>query len=90
MRDIGLSPVDEHPKPSPDLSAIENAWALLPDRLGATGPEGPESREDFCKRLRGSAQWVHRDRGPSLLEFARNQKARARDVIDQQGGRTKR
>jgi len=89
MKDIGLTPVEEHPKRSPDLNAIENAWALLRERAAATEPEGLESRADFCRRLHVCVKWVNRHRASSLLEFASNQKTRARDVIAQQGGRTK-
>ena len=72
MKEIRLSPVEQHPKRSPDLNAIENARALPRGRVGATGPEGLESREDFCKRLHVCVKWVNRNRAPSLLEFATN------------------
>lgn len=89
MKALGFEVGADHPKHSPDLNAIENAWAILRERVADTEPQGLESREQFCARLRSAVAWVNRNRGDSLLEFATNQKARARDVIALAGARTK-
>ena len=71
------------------MNAIENAWALLRDRLFDTMPSHLEPRSDFCVRLRYAVQWLNRNRHTRLLELCENQKERASDVLEQLGGRTK-
>ncbi len=89
MREAGIEVVAQHPSHSPDLNAIENAWALLRQRLGDTEPADRETREAFLLRLRAAVAWINRNQKYSLETFSSNQKDRAREVIALAGGRTK-
>ena len=44
--------VDNYPKCSPDLNAIENAWHRVRQHLEAHAPEAMETRPEFLQRLR--------------------------------------
>ena len=48
-RDAGFCNVNQHPKLSPDLNAIEGWWRVLQQRLSLTAPAELESRGDFLK-----------------------------------------
>ena len=87
---IGVQIVEKHPKYSPDLNAIENAWSYLRARLDDTHPisDEPECRDDFLKRLRNAITWVNNNRRRGLLSLCRNQKERAADVRWLEGHRT--
>jgi hypothetical protein len=86
MEDIEV--FEGHPPASPDLNAIENAWALLRDRLYTTEPSEVESRTEFCQRLRLAVAWLNRNHQDTLRDLCRNQKERARDVLLLKGART--
>ena len=85
----GMAVLQDYPKYSQDLNAIENAWAFLRSRLADTQPKQLESRTAFCRRLRSAACWVNKKRNKALRRLSRNQKERARDVLALKGGRTK-
>ena len=85
----GMAVLQDYPKYSQDLNAIENAWKFLRDRIAATEPAGRESRAPFCARLRRAVAWVDRHHGQALLKLARNQRQRARGVLALEGGRTR-
>ena len=89
FQEIGVSVLTWHPKHSPDLNAIENAWAYLRARLAATHPDGHEDRDAFVRRLRQAVAWVNVNNGKALRKLCFNQKTRAKDVREQQGNRTK-
>eukprot|EP00973_Karenia_brevis_P057693 8025966-Karenia_brevis.AAC.1 len=89
MKEINLKLVENYPRCSQDLNAIENAWKILRDRLFETLPESRESREDFIARLRNAISWVNRNKYDELLFLCTNQKQRAQDVQDLKGSRTK-
>ena len=89
MQTIGVALLEEHPKYSQDLSAIENAWRELRDRLAQTMPPWLESRDDFIVRLRYAVTWLNANRHDQLLKFCTNQKERAKDVLALRGSRTK-
>ena len=89
MQRIGARVVEEYPRCSQDLNAIENAWNLLRDRLYDTMPTGAEPRQDFIQRLRNAVGWVNRNKRRELRELSTNQKKRARDVLELKGSRTK-
>jgi transposase len=88
---IGLELVEEFPKVSQDFNAIENAWALLRDRLDTTLPRGVEARSDFIQRLKNAVAWINRNREEELKHLSTNQKERANDCLSltPPGGRTK-
>ena len=90
LENIGVQIVDRHPRYSPDLNAIENAWSYLRARLDETHPisEEPERRDDFLKRLRAAIAWVNKNRRKGMLSLCRNQKERAADVHWLEGHRT--
>ena len=89
FRSIGVEVVARHPKHSPDLNAIENAWQFLRSRLDDTRRPGREGREPFLVRLRAAVAWINKNHGPTLRKLCRNQRLRASDVLAQDGFRTK-
>jgi len=89
LKELGVEVSDWHPKYSPDLNAIENAWKLLRDRLADTQPAEREDRSAFVRRLRAAASWINRHHKSALLSLSRNQKIRANDVQDNDGYKTK-
>lgn len=89
LQNVGAQVVEEYPKCSQDLNAIENAWNLLRDRLYDTMPTEVEPRRDFIQRLRNAVGWVNRNKHTELWELSTNQKKRARDVLELKGSRTK-
>ena len=89
LRKIKMTLVEEHPKYSQDLNAVENAWKILRDRLIDTMPTHLEPRVEFVARLRAAVRWININREDELLYLGTNQKERARDVKDLDGARTK-
>ena len=88
LRKLHVHVIQDYPKCSQDLNAIENAWNVLRQRLDATLPMHPESREDFITRLRVAVNWLNAHRSDQLMKFCRNQKSRADEVLLREGGRT--
>ena len=88
MRKIGVELVEDYPKCSQDLNAIENAWKLLKDRLYDTLPTQLETREDFVCRLKNAVAWLNRNKHDDLLYLSHNQKERAKELLLNKGGRT--
>ena len=87
----GLKLVDGYPKVSQDFNAIENAWAILRERLDETCPVDVEPRGDFVKRLRAAVRWANVHRSDQLWYLSTNQKERAADCLNSTppGARTK-
>ena len=90
LKKIGLKLVDNYPKCSQDFNAIENAWAILKERLDETMPQHLEGREDFMIRLKAAVRWANTTRADQLWSLCNNQKKRARECLKQKppGGRT--
>ena len=91
LQKIDLPLVDDYPPVSQDFNAIENAWAILKERLDETVPISLESRDDFIIRLRAAVQWANRTRSDQLEYYSTNQKERAVACLKSKppGGRTK-
>jgi pyruvate formate-lyase activating enzyme-like uncharacterized protein len=87
----GMKLVDEFPKVSQDFNAIENAWAILRERLDQTCPVELENRDQFVKRLRAAVRWANTHRSEQLWYLSTNQKERAEDCLQSNppGSRTK-
>ena len=66
--------MDGYPRSSQDFNAIENAWAILKERLDETVPVNLESREDFVKRLKAAVRWANKHRADQLWYLSTNQK----------------
>ena len=88
MRSLGIQVLADYPPCSQDLNAIENAWALLRDRLHASRPTEVEDRGAFTARLRNAVRWMNVNKREQLVMFCDNQKEGARDVLQLKGGRT--
>ena len=80
MKEQGLTLLEDYPKCSQDLNAIEVAWREVRNRFAETEPASRETRRDFIVRLRNAVAWVNSNRSDYLLHQCRNQKDRARDV----------
>lgn len=85
---LGAEVVDDYPRCSQDLNAIENAWSVLRQRLDETLPTQMESRDEFTTRLRAAVRWVNSNREDQLWKLCTNQKERADEVLLREGGRT--
>ena len=81
--------VENYPKSSPDLNAIEGWWHRLKDILIQEAPAEMESRPDFLKRLRRTVDRLNRTATKDGLALRSNQKERARAVLRLKGARSK-
>ena len=88
MASIGLRLLTSFPKCSQDLNAIETAWREVRARLSDTEPQEIEDRTAFMRRLRNAVSWVNSNRSGLLQQLCQDQKDRARDVLENSGGRT--
>ena len=88
MRTEGIRLLENFPRSSQDLNAIETAWREVRARLDATLPRGLETREAFLQRLRRAVTWVNVHRADLLRGLCDSQKERARAVLAAKGGRT--
>eukprot|EP00959_Pyramimonas_sp_CCMP1952_P037604 787545-Pyramimonas_sp.AAC.1 len=52
LRQAGCAAIDDDPKSSADLNAIEEAWNMIRQRLEDTEPEAFADRPAFVARLR--------------------------------------
>ena len=89
LRKAGFAVVEDFPKHSPDLNAIEGWWARLRQRLEDTAPDSFESRKQFVARMRRTVSWMAANWREDALHLATNQKERARAVLAADGGRTR-
>ena len=85
----GCDQVDDYPKCSPDLNAIEGWWRRLKLRLEEHEPTERESRDAFLKRLRRAVHFLNSRCRAQGRRLCRNQKERAKDVIKLKGARTR-
>ena len=88
MREAGRTVVQDFPKSSPDLNAIEGAGHLLRQRLEQTEHDEVEGRAEFLARLRRTVRWLNEDQAEALQEMRCNQKKRAADVFELNGAKT--
>ena len=88
MKQLGLHLQTKYPKYSQDLNAIETAWREVRNRLYDTQPTENETRPAFIVRLRAAVAWVNKYRRALFLELCSDQKARAQEVLEMNGGRT--
>ena len=81
--------VEEFPKSSPDLNAIEGIWGRLRQVLTEREPTARETRAEFLTRLRRTVTWLNDNERESMLYLCRNLKERADDVLENKGAKTK-
>lgn len=89
LRDAGCKVVENFPKHSPDLNAIEGWWLRLRQRLEETEPVAFEKRPEFLTRLRRTVKWLNDNCADDAVQLATNQKVRARDVLLLKGAKTR-
>ena len=89
LRDAGCRVIDDFPKSSPDLNAIEGVWNLLRQRLEDTAPSRIEGRTEFLARLRRTVRWLNENQSEAMLTMCTNQKQRAADVLELAGAKSK-
>lgn len=77
----GCPVLQNYPKSSPDLNAIEGWWHRLKQRLEETSPETLEKRTEFLVRLRRTVTWMNDNWSEDALRLATNQKERAQEVL---------
>ena len=87
LKAAGFDVLENFPKSSPDLNAIEGWWHRLRDRLEHTAPTAMETRGAFLARLRRTVHWMNEHWHEDALALATNQKDRAARVRDLQGAR---
>ena len=83
LEKMSLKLVDNYPRWSQDFDAIENAQAILKERLDQTMPQHLEGREAFVVRLKAAVRWANTNRADQLWFLCNNQKERARDCLKQ-------
>ena len=86
LRLAGFAVVEDFPKHSPDLNAIEGWWSRLRKRLDETAPTTFETRKAFLTLLRRTVSWINANWGEEKVYLATNQKERAQDVLAAEGG----
>ena len=79
--------VDNYPKCSPDLNAIENAWHRVRQHLEAHAPEAMETRPEFLLRLRRTVNDLNSSCQEELLALCTNQHKRAQEVKKMKGAK---
>ena len=84
----GFRLVDNFPKHSPDLNAIEGWWARLRSKLEETAPVEVETRSEFLTRLKRTVNGMNATCREDALHLARNQVVRAAEVLELLGART--
>ena len=89
LHTLGIEVHRRYPKHSPDLNAIENAWAFLRARLADTRPPQREWREAFVGRLRNAVAWVNANHGAALQRACGKKRRRALAVKANKGDMTK-
>eukprot|EP00973_Karenia_brevis_P022192 3054071-Karenia_brevis.AAC.1 len=70
----GCPVVEDFPKSSPDLNAIEGMWKIVRERMYAMEPDEFESRADFLARLRRAVHWLNDNNWDHQLYLCCNQK----------------
>jgi hypothetical protein len=85
----GFDLIENFPKASPDLNAIEGWWHRLKDIIVAEAPSEIEGRSAFLRRLRRTVNRLNRDAREDGRRLCTNQKKRACDVLKLKGARTK-
>ena len=86
LRKAGLDVLDNFPKSSPDLNAIECWWHRLRQKLLENDPVEFEGRPEFLKRLRRTVTWLNDNAGDEGVHVATNLKERASEVQQKQKG----
>jgi transposase len=91
MRQNNITLLENYPRCSQDLNAIENAWREVRARLDCTAPATSEARGPFIRRARAAVAWVNKYRRAQLLEYCNSQSERALAVQEATppGARTK-
>ena len=89
LQAAGCNAVDNFPKSSPDLNAIEGVWRLLKDRVLETAPKDMETRAEFLARLRRQVHWLNDVMHDHLLKLCTNQKERGREIEELLGAKCK-
>ena len=87
LKELNMPPVTRYPPNSPDLNPIEQCWSLLRTYLDERAPTGLETREAFIARLHGAVRHLNTSKRDVLLKMCRDQKTRAQEVLDNEGGR---
>ena len=81
--------VENFPKSSPDLNAIEGIWGRLRQLLIEREPATRESRADFLVRLRRTVTWMNDNERANMRYLCQNLKERADDVLENEGAKTR-
>ena len=89
FEEAGIELVASYPRSSQDLNPIENVWNLLRQRVAQTRPQERELRDAFVVRLKSAVVWLNTHHAKALEKLTKSMKARAKDVIELEGGRTK-
>ena len=87
--DAGFDLIENFPKASPDLNAIDCWWRKLKDMLIEEAPAHIESRPDFLKRLRRTVKRLNRTAWRDGARLCTNQLERAANVRRLKGARSK-
>ena len=76
------------PAHSPDFNPIENAWALLDDRLDSTDPGTLETVEAFKVRMDNAVRWLNKNKKNEMFRMVENMQRRFAEALQLKGART--
>ena len=79
--EVQVEVLENYPKSSQDLNAVETVWREIRARLAETEPTRMETRKDFLRRLGNAVRWCNKHRARYFLKLCQDQKERARDVL---------
>ena len=88
VKEAGFTRGEQLPPNSPDLNPIENGWAALDDRLGATEPATLEKWADFKIRVANAVRWVNENRAERMENMVNSMPRRLGASLTLKGART--
>jgi transposase len=88
LKAAGFRTVEKVPPNSPDLNPIENAWALLGERMKDTDPEELESVQAFKTRTDNAVRWLNRNKRNELVNMVESTQRGLAAAIKLKGART--
>ena len=88
VKEAGFTRGEQLPPNSPDFNPIENAWAVLNDRLGETDPGTLEKWDSFKIRVANAMRRVNENKAEQMENMVRSMPRRLAECLTLKGART--